>query len=93
MDAAVGYPLVMSNKITLDELSRRLAEVVPSGLSGLKGDLEKNFRAVLQGTFEKMNLVSREEFDVQRAVLAKTREKLERLEAQVAELEQRILNK
>lgn len=93
MDAAVGYPLVMSNKITLDELSRRLAEVVPSGLSGLKGDLEKNFRAVLQGTFEKMNLVSREEFDAQRAVLARTREKLERLEAQVAELEQRILSK
>jgi len=83
----------MPNKITLDDLSKRLAQAVPSGLSSLGGEIEKNFRAVLQGAFEKMNLVSREEFDVQRSVLAKTREKLEKLEARVAELEQRILSK
>lgn len=83
----------MSDKINLDELSKRLTDVIPTGFSTLKGDLERNFRAILQGTFEKMNLVSREEFEVQRAVLAKTREKLEKLEAQFAELEQRILHK
>jgi len=83
----------MFEKIKLDDLSKRLADAVPSGLSGFGGDLEKNLRAILQSAFENMNLVSREEFDVQRAVLARTREKLEKLEAQVAELEQRILSK
>lgn len=83
----------MIDKINLDDLSKRLTDAIPSGFSTFTGDLERNFRAILQGTFEKMNLVSREEFDVQRAVLAKTREKLDKLEAQFAELEQRILNR
>lgn len=89
----VGYPFPMFEKINLDDLSKRLSKAVPSRLSGLGSDLEKNFHAILQGALDKMNLVTREEFDVQRAVLAKTREKLEKLEARAAELEQRILNK
>jgi BMFP domain-containing protein YqiC len=91
VDAAMPlrYALRMLDKIHLEELSRRLSEAVPSGLTGLRADLEKTFRGILQGAFEKMNLVSREEFDVQRAVLARTRAKLEQLEARVAELEQR----
>ncbi len=80
----------MFTKINLDDLSKKLADAVPPGLAGLGGDVERNFRAILQGTLDRLNLVTREEFDVQSAVLAKTRAKLEALEAQVAELEQRI---
>ena len=82
----------MFEKINLDDLSRRLSEAVPPGLSSLSGELEKSFHAILQSAFEKLNLVSREEFEVQSGVLAKTREKLEKLEARVAELEQRFLD-
>ncbi len=73
----------------LSDLAKRLAESVPADLQLLRGDLEKNFHAILQASFTKMNLVSREEFEVQRAVLARTREQLEGLEARVAELEKR----
>ena len=76
-------------KSNLDDLSKRLSNAVPSGLSAVGADLDKTFRAILQGAFEKMNLVSREEFDAQKAVLARTRKKLEELEAKVSELEQR----
>ncbi|MDG1462083.1 MAG: accessory factor UbiK family protein [Gammaproteobacteria bacterium] len=76
----------------LKELGAKLPGSAPdldgAGLSSLKSDLEKNFEAVLQSAFEKMELVSREEFDVQRKVLARTREKLERLEAELEELKQ-----
>ena len=71
----------------IEGLARRLAESVPSNLSSAGQDIEKNFRALLQSAFERMELVSREEFDVQRKVLERTREKLERLEQQLAELE------
>lgn len=83
----------MFDKTTLNDLARRLAETVPTDLFRLQEDLEKNFRAILQASFAKMNLVSREEFEVQTAVLARTRERLERLEAQVAELEKQIANR
>jgi len=72
---------------SIDELVKRLTNSLPSGLNHVHDDLEKNFRAVLQSTFAKMDLVSREEFDVQRAVLAKTREKLDALEKQIAQME------
>jgi BMFP domain-containing protein YqiC len=52
-------------------------------------DLEKNMRTLLAGFFARLDLVTREEFDVQRQVLLRTREKLERLEARVADLEER----
>jgi BMFP domain-containing protein YqiC len=79
----------MLNQINLEELAKRLSNAVPPGLASLGGEMEKNFHAILQAAFEKMNLVSREEFEVQRAVLARTRDKLEKLEARVAELERR----
>ncbi len=80
----------------LKELGAKLPGSVPGSASGadaagllnLKTDLEQNFKAVLQSAFEKMELVSREEFDVQRKVLGRTREKLERLERELAELQQ-----
>lgn len=75
------------NRNSIDELARRLAEAVPEGVRAAGADLEKNFRSLLQSGFSRMELVTREEFDVQAAVLARTREKLDALEARMAELE------
>lgn len=72
----------------IDELSRRLADALPTGVRAMRDDLEKNFRAVLQANLRKMDLVTREEFEAQGAVLARTRTRLEELEQQVARLEQ-----
>ena len=77
----------------LDDLAQRLANAVPSSLQQAREDVEKNFKAVIQGSFDKMNLVSREEFDAQRAVLMRTREKLEALEKQMDQLEQSVLKR
>lgn len=74
----------------LDDLAKRLAQAVPIGVRELQQDLEKNFRATLTGAFTKLNLVTREEFDVQAAVLARTRAKVDALEKLVADLERRM---
>lgn len=71
----------------IDDLARRLAAAVPPGLNALHRDLEDNFKAVLQSGLTRLDLVSRQEFDVQAAVLRRTREKLEALEARLAALE------
>ena len=76
----------MSEK-TLQDLARKLADAVPEGLQSMRSDLEKNFRSVLQSGLDKLDLVTREEFEVQEAVLQRTREKLEALEARLKELE------
>jgi BMFP domain-containing protein YqiC len=60
---------------------------VPEGLRSIREDLEKNFRSVLSSSLSKLDLVTREEFEVQEAVLAKTRDKLEALEARLQELD------
>ncbi len=72
---------------SIDELARRLAESVPQGLRSVKDDLEKNFRSVLQSGLGKLDLVTREEFEVQEAVLARTRQKLEALEERLESIE------
>ena len=77
----------------IDDIANRLAGAIPPGLNNLKEDLEKTFRAILQGALGKLDLVTREEFEVQKMVLAKTRSKLEDLEKRVAEMEQNVLNK
>ena len=74
----------------LDELARGVLDKLPSGFQTMQHDLEKNLRAALQSTFAKLDLVSRDEFEVQSAVLQRTREKLEALETTVAELEARL---
>ncbi len=76
----------------IDDIANRLADTIPPGFNALREDMEKNFRAILQSAFGKLELVTREEFEVQKAVLAKTRQKLEALEEQVAALEEKILN-
>jgi len=65
---------------TIDDLTRKLSESLPPGFSAAKKEVETSFQAILGRAFEKMNLVSREEFDAQCAVLARTREKLKELE-------------
>lgn len=78
---------------SIDDIANRLAGVIPPGLNSLKEDMEKNFRAILQSALGKLDLVTREEFEVQKMVLAKTRSKLEDLEKRVAEMEKLILTK
>ena len=73
---------------TLDDLARRLAESLPSGLASLRDDLEDNFRAVLQAGLARLDLVTRQEFDVQAGVLKRTRERLEELDKRLKELEE-----
>ena len=76
-----------SQRPQIDELARQLANAVPKNLRALGEDLEKNFRALLLSGFERMDLVTREDFDLQAAVLERTREKLEALEDRIARLE------
>jgi BMFP domain-containing protein YqiC len=71
----------------LDDIARRLFESLPPAFRSLQRDLEANFRAVLRANLSRLNLVSRDEFDVQARVLERSRAKLEALEARVAELE------
>ncbi|MCU0974977.1 MAG: accessory factor UbiK family protein [Steroidobacteraceae bacterium] len=71
----------------LDDLARRLSETVPPGLTAVRDDLERNFRSVLQSGLARLDLVTRQEFDVQAGVLRRTRERLEQLEARLAALE------
>jgi BMFP domain-containing protein YqiC len=72
---------------SIEDLARKLAESVPEGLRSMGKELEENFRSVLRNGLGKLDLVTREEFEVQEAVLARTREKLEALEARLQELE------
>jgi hypothetical protein len=72
---------------SLDEIARRLADAVPPGLAALGQDLEQNFKAVLQSGLAKLDLVTRQEFDIQAAVLRRSRERLEELEQRIAALE------
>ncbi|HET7810661.1 MAG TPA: accessory factor UbiK family protein [Steroidobacteraceae bacterium] len=78
----------------VEELLRSLMQGLPPGLvsgaSGLREDLENNFRAVLRANLGKLDLAGREEFDAQRKVLERTRARLEELEKRVTELEARL---
>ena len=78
------------NSSALDDLARRLAASVPDSIRSLGRDLEGNFKAVLQAQLSKLDLVSRQEFDVQTAVLARTQATLTSLEARVKELESQL---
>ena len=71
----------------IDDLARRLAGSVPESVVALRRDLEQNFKGVLQAGLAKFDLVTREEFDIQTAVLRRTREKLTELEQRLRELE------
>ncbi len=76
----------MINNKLFDEMSSRLSQLAASGPLA---DVDKNMRAMLSSLAGRLDLVTREEFDVQREVLARTREKATALEARISELEQR----
>ena len=71
----------------INDIVKRLVDSLPSGVTTLPKDIEKNFHSVLQGAFNKMDLVTREEFDTQTKVLQRTRSKLEQLEKRLKEVE------
>jgi hypothetical protein len=70
----------------IDELTRKLGEALPPGVTQAKDELENQIRAVLTGAFERMNLVGREEYDAQCALLEEAREKIEALENRLDKL-------
>jgi BMFP domain-containing protein YqiC len=76
-----------SDNFSLDDFARRIADSLPENLRGLGEDLQRNLKATLRSGLERMDLVTREDFDIQQQLLARTRAKLEELEARVAELE------
>lgn len=76
-----------SDNFSLDDFAKKIADSIPENLRGLGEDLQRNLKSTLRSGLERMDLVTREEFDVQRNLLRRTRDKLETLEARVAELE------
>ena len=74
-------------RLSIDEITRKLLERLPPALRSMREDLEANFRAVLRERLSKLDLVSRDEFDAQARVLERTRARLEELEARLAALE------
>lgn len=82
----VRYQTAMSDE-SIENLAKKLVDSVPEGLRSVRDDLENNFKSVLRSSLSKLDLVTREEFEVQEAVLLRTREKLEALEAQLEAIE------
>jgi len=74
----------------VEDIVGKLSALLPDGVQGIKSDVEENFKAVLQNAFSQMDLVTREEFDVQTQVLNRTREKLEALEIKLSEIETQV---
>ncbi len=70
---------------TIDEITRRLAAAVPAEFKTARAEMEAQFKVILEATFNRLDLVTREEFEIQKKVLARTREKLEALERRLAE--------
>jgi len=93
MDAVIRlrYGYYMPDSSIFDDIARRLSDAMPASARAVQDDLEKNLRAAAQAAFAKLDLVTREEFDVQRKLLARSRAKIELLEKQVAELETKLL--
>lgn len=78
------------NAESVQELARRLAASVPGTVQAARQDLERNFEALLASAFARMDLVTREEFEIQQKVLQRTREKLTSLESELQGLESRL---
>lgn len=76
----------MFNPKQFDDVAKKLFAALPSSLQNIEKDMQQKFKEILQSAFSRMDLITREEFDVQAKVLARTREKLEHLQKQVEEL-------
>jgi len=83
----------MKDKNFLNDLIEKLGDVLPGNLQEIKQDIKKNFNVVLLSAFDKLELVTRKEFDTQVKVLARSRQKIELLETRVTELEKIINSK
>ena len=73
---------------TIDEMARKLASMMPTTLLQMEDDMQKNLRATLEGIFQELDLVTRQEYNVQVTLLARSRDRLKALEARVEQLEQ-----
>jgi hypothetical protein len=80
----------MNDQPFIDRIMAELSQRLPSGLGQLRGEVENNARAVLREAVTRLDLISREEFDIQQQVLARTRAKLEQLEQDVRDLERQL---
>lgn len=83
----------MKKSSFLDELTQKLCHALPENFQKFEKDLKKNFQVILQSAFNKLDIVTHEEFDAQTKVLARTRKKIENLEKQLKELEEIIKKK
>lgn len=77
----------------LEDLAKQIADAVPPGVKNMAEGAEARVKTVLQSQLSKLDLVTREEFDIQSQVLIRTREKLEAMEARITELETKLANK
>ncbi len=77
----------------LDEIVRKISAAIPDDLKTAKQNLEKNVRVAAEGVFQRLDLVTREEFDVQAKMLSESQQRVKKLEQLIQELEQKILNK
>jgi ubiquinone biosynthesis accessory factor UbiK len=83
----------LMNSNALDDIARRLAEALPPSLRSLGRDLEGNFKAILQAQLTKLDLVARNEFDVQAALLARTQAALAALETRLKDIEAKLASR
>jgi BMFP domain-containing protein YqiC len=81
--------IMFDNKI-LEDLAEKMSKMLPPGLSDLQKEMQKSFHTMLVETLKRLDLVTREEFDIQAEVLLRTREKIDSLEKTIAKLEQKI---
>ena len=80
----------MINPTIIAKIGQQIASLIPEQAKATQQDVESSIQAILQGAFAKLDLVTRDEFDAQTAVLQRTREKVEHLEILLAQLEQQI---
>ncbi len=78
----------MKHEFKFEEMTRQVLDSLPSDLGKIQEDVEKNIKAALQATFSRLDLVSREEFDIQTELLSRTRALVEELEKKIDDLEQ-----
>lgn len=80
----------MFNPQKLEEIAKQVSDALPTGVKSIGGEVDRKIKQVLQAQLGKLDMVSREEFDVQTQVLLRTREKLAEMEAKFAELEKKL---
>ncbi len=88
--SAKGREIIMINAKKIEEIAKQVTESIPPSLKNMANDFEDKAKTVLQNKLAQLDVVTREEFDIQTQVLIKTRAKLTELESKLAELEAKI---